>query len=256
MTAIADLTAIAVQNARLYEATDNALARRVKVVTALNYALSYDLKNLVNSTIGYAGLMETCDSLDEESAEIANRIAVAGDQMAHLIDKLIEVTALSEESPIHHVPCDLVEAVSRAVDDLRDAAAAKSIDVNFQLVGDPYWIKGDATHLYRSVSNLVDNAIRYSPPDAHVSVTLGFWYNDIVIRVCDTGPGIPEDDLPYLFDKYFRGKRSPDGQGGIGLGLELVRATVEAHRGTVVARNVEDHGAEFIITLPTTLRVS
>jgi signal transduction histidine kinase len=256
MSAIADFTAVAVQNARLFQATERALARRGKVVTALNYALAYDFKKLLNYAIGYAGLLVSDATLGEDNLDIVGQIVEAGNRMAYLVDQLIEVTTLIEDPSIHHAPCDLADAVTRAVEDLRSAADAKSIALDFQLMGEPCLIQGNAAYLYRSTLNLVDNAIKYSPPGAQVSVALVFWYNgDMIIRVQDTGPGFPEDDLPHLFDKYFRGKQSTDGQVGIGLGLELVRAAVEAHRGTIVVRNAEDHGAEFIITLPSTLRV-
>jgi signal transduction histidine kinase len=155
---------------------------------------------------------------------------------------------------LHQLPCDLIEIVGQAVNDMHNAAAAKSMSLDFQVIGDPYVIQGDAAHLYRSVFNLMDNAVQYSPEGEQVFVALCFSHNEILIRVRDTGPGIPPDDLPLLFDRYYRGKQS--NQSGVGLGLELVRATVEAHRGAVVARNVEDGGAEFIITLPSTLRAT
>ncbi|MCC7446389.1 MAG: GAF domain-containing protein [Anaerolineae bacterium] len=254
--ALADFTAIAVQNARVYQATDNALARRVKVVTALNYALSYDLKKLLNTVVGYSGLMVNDGSLNGEMWDMASRIAEAGNNMAGLIDQLIQITALNKDTLTQHTPCDLIEVVTRAVDDLKRAADARVTRVTYQLSGDPYYIQGDAAQLYRSVYNLVDNAIRYSPPRSQVWVALIFSANDIIIRVCDTGPGIPEEDLPYLFDKYYRGRQTMDGNAGIGLGLELVRATVEAHKGTISVRNGEDYGADFVITLPATLRLS
>jgi signal transduction histidine kinase len=251
---IADFTAVAVQNARLYQMTDGALSRRVKVVTGLNYALSYDLKNMVNSIIGYAGMLQVYNSFDDDTADIVDRIGGAANGIARLIDQLIEITALSEDPMLHQSPCDLIEIVGQAVNDMHNAAAAKSMSLDFQVIGDPYVIQGDAAHLYRSVFNLMDNAIKYSPAGEQVFVVLCFSHNEIIIRVRDTGPGIPPDDLPLLFDRYFRGKQSA--QTGVGLGLELVRATVEAHRGAVMARNVEDGGAEFIITLPGTLRAT
>jgi signal transduction histidine kinase/pSer/pThr/pTyr-binding forkhead associated (FHA) protein len=256
LTAIAELSAVAVQNARLYQASEHALALRTRLVTALNYALSHELKNLLKSIIGYAGLLEGCNPLDEEMAEIAGKITETGNQLAHLFNRLVEVTTPSEDLFIHRGPCDLVEAVTQALDELYGAASDKSITLDFQLTGDPYLIQGDAAHLYRSLFNLIDNAIRYSPVGAQVRVSLLFWDNDIIIRVQDTGPGIPEADIPHLFDRYYRGRQSRDGQSGLGLGLELVRATVEAHRGTITARNAEDRGAEFIITLPNTLRIA
>lgn len=255
VAAIAEFTAIAIQNARLYQATNHASNRRAKVVTALNYALSYDLKNLTKSIVGYSGLLQSSPGLDDETADIVQQLTWAGGNLSRLIDKLIEITMLSEDLVLNHAPCDLVEIMERAVQDMRKAAAAKSIHLDFQWMGDPYLIEGDALHLYRSVMHLIDNAVKYSPRGAQVYVSLLFWHNSIIIRIRDTGPGIPEADLPYLFDRYFRGAPNPDGQPSIGLGLEVVRATVEAHRGTVIARNAEDQGAEFIITLPITLRI-
>ncbi len=253
MMAIADFTAVAVQNARLYQATQRALTLRTKLVTALNYVLSHDLKNLLNSMIGYAGLMEHDDSLDAETAEIASQIISMGDRMSHLFSQLVEVTAPGEDLFAHFAPYDLIEEIMRVIDDLQDMAAEWSVRLDFQLMGEPYLIQADGAHLYRSMLNLVDNAIRYSPRGAQVSISLGFWHNDIIIRVRDSGPGIPEDDLPYLFEKYFRSGHSSGDHAG--LGLEMVRATVEAHRGTIAARNADDGGAEFTITLPGSLRI-
>jgi signal transduction histidine kinase len=240
----------------VYQATYNALARRVKVVTALNYALSYDLKKLLNTVVGYAGLMVNDGSLNGDMADMASQIAEAGSNMTGLVDQLIQITALNRDTLAQHTACDLVEVVTRAVDDLKRASDAKATRVTYQLSGEPYYIQGDAAQLYRSVYNLVDNAIRYAPPRSQVWVALLFSLNDIIIRVCDTGPGIPEEDLPYLFDKYYRGRQTMDVKSGIGLGLQLVQATVEAHKGTITVRNGEDYGADFVITLPAMLRLS
>jgi K+-sensing histidine kinase KdpD len=255
MMAIADLAAVAVQNARLYQATKRDLNLRTKLVTASNYALSHDLKNLLNSMIGYAGLMEHDPSLNEETVDIARQIVGIGNRMSHLFAQLVEATTPSEDLFGHFAPYDLIDETMRVIDDLQEIASEKSIRLHFRTMGDPYLIQADGTHLYRSLVNLVENAIRYSPRGTQVSISLGFWHNDIIIRVQDNGPGIPEDDLPYLFDRYYRGSRAPGSQAGLGLGLELVRATVEAHRGTITARNAEDGGAEFIITLPASVRI-
>lgn len=254
MAAIADLTAVAVHNARQYQATSHMLTRRVKIVTALNSALSHDLKNLAKSTIGYAGLLKSDDALSIESSEIADDLLATGNRMSYLINQLIEITTLNEEGSMRYTPCDLVDTVTRAVNDNLPKADAKQTQINFKQVGEPFLIQGDAPHLYRSALNLIDNAVLYSPPRATVDVLLGFWHNEILIQVRDNGPGIPEEDLPYLFDKFYRASQTGRDHGGIGLGLELVRATVEAHRGIVAARNLEDGGAEFTITLPTTLK--
>lgn len=252
MTAIADLAAIAVQNARVHEATQHRLNHYTKVVTAFNYALSYDLKNHINSVIGYTDLLRTSEADSNDMADITQHMFEAGSRMAYLVGQLCEITNLSQE--LHFATCDLFEVIVRAIEDLQDAAAQKTIGVDFQMMGEPYFIQGDSSHLYRSVFNLLDNAIRYSPTGAQVWLALIFGHHEIIVRVRDTGPGIPEDILPHLFESYVF-KPSADGQPGIGLGLEVVRATAEAHRGRVYARNAEDQGAEFVITLPSNLRV-
>ncbi|WP_162909685.1 sensor histidine kinase [Aggregatilinea lenta] len=256
VTAIADFTAIGVQNARLFQSTSSALTRYAKIVTALNYALAYDVKPLLNSILGYAGLLNTYSKQDEDILYLADNITSSSNDVHHLLEQLLAVTQLTETHSSNHNPCDLVEIVTQAANDQRPAADDKLQVLQMQLVGTPYSIYGNGAHLYHSVFHLIDNAVKYSPLGAHISVTLGFAANEILIRVCDTGPGIPEDDLPHLFDKVFRRKKSLQAGAGIGLGLEFVRTTVEAHRGTIHARNLEESGAEFVVMLPATLRVS
>lgn len=251
---IADFTAIALQNALLHQVTEAALLRRVKTVTSLSYALSGDIKNLLSSTIGYAGMLKLYET-DPDNSAIADQIVQSGNRMSHLIEQLIDITNLREYPLAHQGPCDLVELTRQSINELRETSHLRTVHVEFQMVGDPYLIQGDEIHLYRSIVNLLDNAIRYSPPRSIVSVRLLFWPNEIMLRVHDSGPGVPEEDLPHLFEGYYRSQPATQGETGIGLGLELVQATVEAHRGTVNAYQGEAGGLEIVIVLPASLRI-
>lgn len=256
MSAIAEFTAIAVQNGRLYQATDRALSHRAKVLTAMQYALSQNLKQQINSILGYAGLLNIYNDFDDDSLDLLHHISASGDQMASLVDQLVDIAHISEDPVLEHKPCDLVEEATRALNDLHGTAVGQDVRLDLQVIGEPVMISGDARHLRRSMWNLLDNAIRYSPPGEQVVLTLVFSPTEIMIRVRDWGPGIPEEDLPFLFDRFYRGHKAGNENGGIGLGLEQVRTTVKAHRGTVAARNVDGQGAEFIISLPSTLYIS
>jgi K+-sensing histidine kinase KdpD len=255
LTAIAELAAIAVQNARQHQATENALARHTRIVTALNYALSYEFKNLLNTTIGYAGLLQSYE-VEPDAMEITQHIVDAGNQMAAMFEQLVDITLVSEALGIHRdEPFDLVEVVSRAVDESQSAAAQKGLKIDFKLMGELYNIRGDSSRMYNSVYLLIDNAIRYSEENEEISVALIFGPNEIIIRVNDSGPRIPDDHLAQVFRAYSRGNGRTDGQARLELGLATVWAAVEAHRGTVTAQNADD-GVAFVMTLPATLRVN
>ncbi len=250
MVAIADMTAVAIQNARLHNAVNRALANRSKVLTVLNVMLADRVKGMVNSTIGYAGLLQTDPSLSGDARETVTQIAEMGDRLINLIYQLNEAAAWNEEDSIQYTPFDFQDIVAQTVEDMSGFAGEKQIRLELQVVGNSYLMDGNVIYLHRAVFNVIDNAIRYSPPSSQVSIILMYGHNEIVLQVRDQGVGIPESDLPYIFDRYIRSEQSD----GIGLGLYITRIAVEAHQGTVMIRNMDNGGIELTMTLPGTLR--
>jgi signal transduction histidine kinase len=225
------------------------------MITAVNYALSYDLKNSANSVIGYAELLSTDDAMCRESTEIAEKAVAAGNQLLEQIGQLLEITKLNEAGALLYGPCDLVLTVRRAVRDMEATAQEKAVRFDFNWTGGVYMIWGDSTHLYLSARALLENAVLNSPPGTSVRVQLDFGQHEVSLKVSDAGPVIPEEDLSQAFDKYSRSGLSSEGQTGIELGLALARATAEAHRGTASARNLDGQGVMFAIMLPATIRL-
>jgi signal transduction histidine kinase len=135
------------------------------------------------------------------------------------------------------------------------AALAKTIKIRLKVEGKRYPIRGDTTRLARSFQNLLDNAIKYGPDNSQVLVTLDYTPDTIRISVLDEGPGVPAEDIPHLFERFYRGQQRTKGGLGHGLGLVLVDATARAHGGEAMVENVEGHGARFTICLPSSLRV-
>jgi len=255
LVAIADFAAIAIQNARLYEATDNALTNRIEELAELNHALAHDLRGLMASISGYAELLKMGGNLGERDSRFVANIVTTAKKMMHMIDQMLDIAMLNESPQMSSAPFDLSETVATAIGDLEGAALARSVTLDMEINGRPYLLDGDSIRLYRSVLNLIDNAIKYSPEDTEVTVTVNYGKENVTVSVRDRGPGIPKDDLPRLFEKYFRGKQMTGAEVGTGLGLHMVQATVAAHAGTVTARNLDGDGAEFTITLPASLRV-
>jgi signal transduction histidine kinase len=107
---------------------------------------------------------------------------------------------------------------------------------------------GDRARLEQVAANLIDNAVKYSPPGGRVDVEVRHEGGQALLRVCDTGAGIPADELPRIWDRLFRGDASRT-ERGLGLGLSLVRAIVEAHGGTVTVESEPGKGSVFTVRL-------
>lgn len=219
------------------------------------HALSHDLKSPLTSITGWAQLLEKVQPLDEKGARYVNRILAAGDRMLDMIEQLLHTVDQRDAVEIVQEPCDLVQLIGRIKNDVQGAALNKSIAVEINLQGEPYQILADTNRIYHMILNLVDNAIKYSPHDTQVDIRLEFRATGIIILVQDDGPGVPKADLDFVFDKYYRGKQK-DLSPGAGLGLSVVRSIAEAHGGQVAVTNLPDRGAEFMITLPGSLRLA
>lgn len=112
-------------------------------------------------------------------------------------------------------------------------------------------ILGDRDRLYQLFFNLVDNAIKYSDPNGKIRVTLSSDENNAIFSVRDNGPGIPADNLPHIFDRFYRVNKDRSRKtGGSGLGLAICRMIAEAHHGSIDAESVTGEGSAFVVTLP------
>jgi len=172
--------------------------------------------------------------LDDVSAQIAELSALIGDLIELARDEPVVVGVVE--------PVDLSEVVERALSRVRLRAPS----VNYAVTIEPWELNGEAAALERAVTNLLDNAAKWTPVGATVTVRLV----DGTLTVSDEGPGIAEEDLPHVFDRFYRSVSSRS-MPGSGLGLSIVRQVVERHGGTVSARTGPRGGALFTVTLPT-----
>jgi signal transduction histidine kinase len=151
---------------------------------------------------------------------------------------------------------DIVSLTQQVVDDVYELLVTKSITLEIHHAQDNVWVRGDFGLLFRAVSNILLNAINYSPVGSVIKVIIE---NDEValrLKEIDQGPGIPEDKMQKLFKRFSRVESECQDQNGSGLGLYFVGITIRKHRGTVTASNINRQGAEFVITLPLERRKS
>ena len=126
-------------------------------------------------------------------------------------------------------------------------AAGRSPGLRYELDCQPTLVRGDPDALERAIGNLVDNALKWSPPDGRIRISAAGG----TVEVSDDGPGIPADDLPYIFDRFYRSARAR-ALPGSGLGLAIVRRIADVHHGTVEAIPLR-HGVKFRISVPETI---
>jgi signal transduction histidine kinase len=143
---------------------------------------------------------------------------------------------------------DLQDIAARAEELYQDAAEAKGV-LLLRDATDGAVVYGDRVRLEQVAANLLDNAVKYTPAGGRVAMDVGTDGSNAFLRVADTGTGIPADELPLIWNRLFRGDRSRT-ERGLGLGLSLVRAIIEAHGGTVHVTSEPGHGSTFTVSLP------
>ncbi len=152
---------------------------------------------------------------------------------------------------LERVPVDIRDFVTETVEGLRSLVGEKQLDLltTFPAVLPPATI--DPLQMQRVITNLVQNAIQHASPDGSVRINVASVAGEIVIGVVDNGEGIPPEDLPYIFDRFYRGEKSrARGGDGMGLGLVIARTIVEAHGGRIRVESEASQGARFTFTLP------
>ena len=172
------------------------------------------------------------------------------DRVLVMLNTLMDISeAESGTLRLRREPVSLADVVARAVDLYRDVAEAKGVTLEARAAGNEVVVTADRTRLEQVAANLIDNAVKYTPPGGRVDVEIERGEAAAILRVRDTGPGIPADEQPRIFDRLFRGDTSR-AERGLGLGLSLVKAIVEAHGGSVEVNSDPGRGSAFTVRLP------
>ena len=214
--------------------------------------LGHELRNPLGA-ISNASQLLSMDTAPR-SALAVSASAVIGRQVAHLrrlTDDLLDAArVMMGKIALERVPLDLAQSVDHSLTALRSSGYLQRHQIETAL--DPVWIDADAARVDQIVTNLLTNAVKYTPDGGRITVTVGREGADSVLRVRDTGIGLDADLATRVFDLFVQGTRSLDrSQGGLGIGLTLVRRLAELHNGRVeVASNGEGHGSEFVVRFP------
>ncbi len=254
LESLADQIALAVERIQLVADVDNArlAAEADRLRSALLTSLSHDLKTPLASILGSAGtLRDYSASLPEgDRAELLANIVEEAERLNRFIANLLDMTrleagaALSQASP--NFVGDIVGAALR-----RAARILEGHRLELAVPGDLPMVRLDPVLFEQVLFNLLDNARKYAPPGSRILVRAWAEEGHVTLEIVDEGPGIPPDDLPRIFDIFFRVRKGDRVQAGTGLGLSICKGFVEAMGGTIAAANRPDRtGAVFTLRFP------
>lgn len=268
MMTVAHQVAIALDNASAYEQIEDlnvGLEAKVRERTAeLEQAdrlrsqflshVSHELKTPLTSIKGF--LQNLLDGLtgplNEKQQRYLSRMLDNSDRLIRMIEDLLDRTRI-QSGRLDLVPgeIDLGHCVVDAVEQLRLLAQAKRQTLEAVAPAVPLMVWADRDRLIQIVTNLIQNAVKFTPEGGSIMVTVRQEDQKLAgVSVCDNGPGIPQEFLDQIFDPFFRVKQARRETKGLGLGLSIVRTLVELQGGTIVARSEPGQGAELSFTIP------
>lgn len=186
--------------------------------------------------------------LSEEVRNQANRILKTTDRLKTLIVDLIDKNK-SEQGlfSLHKMDCDLAQLFEEVIESNLPLVREKNLSIH-TFFSEKYFLSLDKNKIFQVLSNIFSNAIKFTPANGSIEVMIKKSGNDSIVSVSDTGPGIKDSEIDFIFEKYWTG--IDEGQSGTGLGLFICKQIVEAHGGSIQAANVNGNGARFCFTLP------
>ncbi len=247
---LAGRAAVFLDNARLYGNIQEADRRKNEFLSMLAHELRNPLAPIRNAVqiMGQQGFRNQADlqwALDMISRNVQ--------QMVRLVDDLLDVSRITRgKIRLQREPIVMAAVVAQAVEISQPLITARRHQLTVSVPEEPVWVNGDSIRLAQVLANLLNNAAKYTDEGGQIWLTLAREGEEAVIRVRDTGVGIPPDMLASIFDLFTQVDRSLDrSQGGLGIGLTLVHRLIEMHGGRVAAVSAgPNQGSEFVVRLP------
>jgi PAS domain S-box-containing protein len=260
---IAAQAAIAMDNARLYQAAQQARAEAELAAQQAEESsrlkeeflatISHELRTPLNAILGWSRLMRSKNMEGEEAKKALETIERNARAQSQLIDDLLDVSRIiTGKLRIDVRPIDPTIFTEAAIEAIQPAAEAKGVRIIKVIDTGAISVPGDPVRLQQVVWNLVSNAVKFTPRGGRIQVHLERVNSHVEISVTDTGQGISPEFISHVFDRFRQADQASTRQhGGMGLGLAIVRHLVEMHGGSVEARSAgKDKGASFTVSLP------
>ncbi len=216
--------------------------------------VSHDLRSPLTLMRGYATMLEMAGDLNEQQKSYTKMIVQGVDSMAKLVSNLLDLGRIDFGVGLQVESISVLDILERVISSLQLQAKQKQVSLGMEIPKDlPPTIEADPALLQQAIYNLVENALKYTPEGGEVMIHLRTDPSALIFAVQDSGIGIPESDLPRLFEKFYRGtNREALTKRGTGLGLAIVKSIAERHGGKVWVESELSKGSTFYLQIPLT----
>ena len=214
--------------------------------------VSHELKTPITSIMGYSDTLLQSAVPENMQKEFLSRISEEANRMAELVSDLLTLSKYDSTKVGDKEEFDLGELTKQTFDRVKIEADKKNQDAECLITADIPVVYADKKGIERVILNIISNAIKYTPENGIIKVYVGFVYNDAYIKVIDNGIGIPEDELPKVFERFYRVDKSRTrGMGGTGLGLPIAKEILNQNDGKIDIKSEFGKGTEVVIRIPT-----
>ncbi len=218
---------------------------------------SHDLKNPIAAIAGFSQLMAQAGPLNEQQTEFIHRIQSSAQNMNQLVHDMLALVQIDLEAKGEREVIDVAGLLAEMADEFQPQARTKGQTITLESCSSQPKVRGDRGQLRQMLRNLIGNAIKYTPEGGTVTLSLSNGGGVAVVEVRDTGYGIPMDDLPFIFNRFYRVRHeSVSDIDGNGLGLAIVKSVAEQHGGQVSVQSDLGKGSCFTVSLPVVSRES
>jgi two-component system sensor histidine kinase ResE len=192
------------------------------------------------------------DTIGEKSRDMVQRANVRTRYLLRFVRDLLDISRMRTQSDVPKEKVNLAEVIDKEIELFRQQSEDRAIALSFQNQTDAVFLQANRFSMEQLFNNLLSNALRYTPEGGRVTVSLSrtVTKNEVEVRITDTGIGIASENLPHIFDDFYRaGNAKAFTENGTGLGLSIAKKIVELHAGNIRVESEENRGTSFIITL-------
>ncbi len=215
------------------------------------HTVSHDLRSPLTAILGYTELVERTGPLNSNQQDFLHRLQGSIHHITTLVNDLLDLGRLDAGFDTRRELVQLENVLKYSLDMFDAQAKKKNIKLSIDIAKDLKGLRANPIRIRQMLDNLVGNAIKYTPANGSVRISMSMQDCQIVLKIEDTGPGIPQDEQGRVFEKFFRATNAPEHAEGSGLGLAIVKSIVESHQGRVWVESTIGKGSSFTVLLPT-----